>query len=86
MIVIFVDDKDIKRFYLSALKQEPSVLIEMLIKQIKLYNDKIEITFNSPIKKSPNDKDSSFLLRVVKEIEIYKEQLEVRKMRIDLYV
>jgi len=45
----------------TALNQEGLVLINYLVKEIILYNDKAEIIFNTPIKKSPNDKDSSFL-------------------------
>ena len=43
-------------------------------KEIKLYNDKLEIQLNNPIKKSPNnDLDSSFLFKtkLFKDIEIY---------------
>ena len=44
------------------LKQEGIALISYLVKEIKLYNDKAEIIFNSPLKKSPNS-DSYFLYR-----------------------
>ena len=46
--------EEIKEFYIDALKLEPKMLIDYTIKNIKLYEDKIEITFNSPLKISPN--------------------------------
>ena len=58
-----ISEEDIRKFYKEALKQEPLILIEALIKQIKLYNDKIEITFNTPIIKSPNDKGSFLMIK-----------------------
>ena len=55
---IKISEEDIRKFYLEALKQEPLLLIDTLIKQIKLFNDKIQITFNTPTLQSPNDKGS----------------------------
>ena len=54
-------EDEIKQFYKTALKQSGLALINYIIKEVKLYNDKAEIIFNTPIKKSPNNKDSSFL-------------------------
>lgn len=58
---IKLNEEQIRKYYLDALKEEPSILINYLIKEIKLYNDAVEITFNSPITKSPNNKGFSFL-------------------------
>lgn len=55
-------EEDVKAYYKTALKQEGIALISYLVKEIKLYNDKAEIIFNSPLKKSPNS-DSYFLYR-----------------------
>ena len=44
-----------RKFYADALKAEPKLLIDCLIKEIVLYDDKIEIYFNSPIKLSPDE-------------------------------
>lgn len=41
--------EDIKQYYLEALKLEPKMLIDYLIDQIIVYEDKIEIKFNSPL-------------------------------------
>jgi len=53
--------ENIEKFYTEALKKEPLQLINYLVKEIKLYNDKIEITFNIPTMKSPDNKGFSFL-------------------------
>lgn len=53
-----ITEEEIRKYYIEALKQEPLLLIEMLIKQIKLFNDKVEITFNSPTIKSPENQGS----------------------------
>ncbi len=56
-----VSKEEIEEYYLQALKLEPKLLINYLIKEIRLYDDKMEITFNSPIKISP-DKDQGFFI------------------------
>ena len=47
-------ESDIREFYEQML-HEPKTLITYLIKQVILYDDKIEIQFNSPIRISPDD-------------------------------
>ena len=70
-----VSREEIIKFYAEALKQEPMLLINYLIKEIKLFNDKVEINLNNPIKKSPDiDLGSSFLFKTYyfyKTFEIY---------------
>lgn len=56
-------EEDVIAYYKTALKQESVALISYLIKEIKLYNDKAEIIFNSPLNKSSNS-DSCFLFRM----------------------
>ena len=53
-------EQDIIKYFKTALKHEGVALISYLVKEIKLYNDKVEITFNSPLNKSPKS-DSCFL-------------------------
>ncbi|MGN1201224.1 MAG: recombinase family protein [Candidatus Caccovivens sp.] len=55
-----ISEEEIRKFYTDALKQEPMMLINYLIKQIKMFNERIEITFNSPTLRGPNT-DFSFL-------------------------
>ena len=57
---IIVPEQEIRRYYSQALEQEPAMLINYLIKEIKMFNDTMEITFNSPINKSPDSQGFSF--------------------------
>ena len=41
----------------TALRKSPKQLIDLLVKEIRLYNDKIEIDFHYTNKKSPDDED-----------------------------
>ncbi len=50
-----LSESDMKEFYIQALKLEPQMLINYLIKEIVLFDDKIEIHYNSPIRISPDD-------------------------------
>lgn len=53
--VIKLSEKDIRAFYETAFELEPLMLINYAIKQIKVYNDCIEIELNTPTPKSPDD-------------------------------
>lgn len=56
-----VTEKGMRAFYQEALKLEANLLINVLIKQITLYDDKMIITYNSPIKEGPDEsRDFSF--------------------------
>lgn len=52
---------DIKQFYSSALNENSKILINLLIEKIILFDDKVEIYFNNPIK-NPNGTHSGFIL------------------------
>ena len=41
-------------------------LVNYLVKEIKFYNDKVEITFNSPIIKGPDNQGPSFMSTIKK--------------------
>ncbi len=62
--VVILKESDIRDFYNQALALEPKLLINYLVKQITLFDDKIEIQFNAPIKVSPDSNESrrGFLL------------------------
>lgn len=45
-VAFTLSEDDIRRYYLSALKQEPQLLINCLVKEITLYDDKMIITFH----------------------------------------
>ena len=50
-----LSEKQIREFYSQALVLEPKLLINYLVKQVTLYDDRIEIQFNAPINISPDD-------------------------------
>lgn len=54
-LAVQLPESTVRKFYTDALKAEPKLLIDCLIKEIVLYDDKIEIYFNSPIKLSPDN-------------------------------
>lgn len=84
---IKISEEDIRKFYIKALKLEPLLLIDALIKQIKLYNDKVEITFNTPTFQSPNDKGSFLMLKnKMKKIIQNKPQPAFIDMSVEFYV
>lgn len=56
-------------------------------KSIKLYNDKIEITFNTPTLQSPNDKGSFLMLKnKMKKMIQNKSQPALIDMSVEFYV
>ena len=84
---IKVSEDDIRKFYLEALKLEPLLLIDALIKRIKLYNDKIEITFNTPTLQSPDNKGSFLTFKnKMKRIIQNKPQPTYIDMIVEFYV
>lgn len=84
---IKISEEEIRKFYIEALKLEPQLLIDALIKQIKLYNDKVEITFNTPTLQSPNDKGSFLILKnKMKKIIQNKPQPAFIDMSVEFYV
>jgi DNA invertase Pin-like site-specific DNA recombinase len=48
---------DIKRFIMKALKKDPRLMIKLLVKEIILYDDKVEVYYNCIDKKRPDDLD-----------------------------
>ena len=65
--VVKLSEKDIRQYYEQALRLEPQMLISYLIKEIILYDDKINIHFNSPLKTSPDESQGfSFYSKAIK--------------------
>lgn len=56
-----LSESDIRAFYTDALKAEPRILINLLVEEIILYDDKIKIYYKNPSKISP-DNDQGFLI------------------------
>ena len=74
---IKLEKSEIKKYYEDALKKESIILVNYLIKEIVLFNDKIEIKLNSPINKSP---DNQGFLIYIKNIEVYNPTLQQKNV------
>lgn len=61
-MTVQLSETQIKEFYTQALLLEPKLLINYLVKQIILFDDKIQIIYNSPIKQSPDNDNRGFFL------------------------
>ena len=84
-----VSKQAIKEFFIEALKLEPKILIDYVIKEIRVYEDKLEIIFNSPIKRSPDTNQGFFLFTFNSKLPQYiqnKEKPNMLKMEINCYV
>ena len=86
-----LSESDIRQYYEQALRLEMPMLINFLVKEIILYNDKIEIYFNSPIKTSPDDESRRGFLFYSDYGNMHykiqnKQELQNRKMIMKMYL
>lgn len=56
---VIVTEKQIRKFYAEALKLEPQMLVNYLIKEIVLFDNRADIIYNSPIKTTDSPDDES---------------------------
>ena len=54
-IAVKMSEKDIREFYGNAVDLIPQTLINYLVKEVILYDDKVIVKFNSPLRTSPDD-------------------------------
>ena len=59
-ISIKVSESEMREYFKTALELKPEMLVNYLIREIKIYNDKMEIQFNSPIYRSPDNQGFYF--------------------------
>lgn len=65
-IAVQLTEKDIRAFYESAIDLNPQAIINNLVQEIILYDDKVIIKFKSPIRTSPDDSQGfSFSRKIV---------------------
>ena len=55
-----LDREPLRKYYNDVLKKHAREIAAVLVKKITLYNDKMEILFTRPLKKSPEDNQGSF--------------------------
>ncbi len=76
--VVKLNENDIRAFYEQALRLEPKLLINFLIKEIVLYDDHIDIYFNSPIRTSPDDNNSQGFSFYSKTVLLHGERIGIK--------
>ena len=65
------------------------MLIDYVIKEIVVYEDTLEITFNSPIKRSPDTNQGFFVISFIKQLlkySQYTKAVNMIDMEIKVYV
>jgi len=50
-----VHESFIREYYEEALRLEVTMLVNMLVKEVVLYNDRIEVHFNTPLRNCPDE-------------------------------
>lgn len=63
---IIVNEEEIIEYYTEAVKLEPQMLINYLVKEIKVYDDEVKIIYNNPTAISPDESQGfSFYTKTV---------------------
>ena len=64
------------------------MLIDYLIKEIKAFDDKIEITFNTPLRTSPDNQGFSFLskLKQVKHLSVGRSAPKIINVKLEMCI
>ena len=66
--IVRISASDIRKYYKDALRYEARALINYLVKEIILYDDKMEIYFTKPTRNSPDEnRGFSFCLNTYTE-------------------
>ena len=66
-------EEEMRAYYERALKLEPQMLINALVKQITLYDDKMIITYNSPLSAGPDESRDFFFYRRTVEMSYVRQ-------------
>ena len=85
---IKIPESEIRQFYTQALRAEKRLLVNLLIQEIVLFDDKIEIYFNNPTTKSP-DESQGFLFYSGKSKMVIESQNKsplIIKITIEMYL
>ena len=78
---------DIKEYYERALRLEAQTMISYLIKEIRLFDDKIEIQYNSPISESPDNSQGFLIYREKRNMpeKAVLNQERITKLETEIY-
>lgn len=87
---ILLTEQEMREFYEQALKLQANLLLNVLVKKIILYDDKIEIIYNTPLNISPDTQCQGFCFYIGIDKMPYiiqnKPQPLYRDMMITMYV
>ena len=83
---VVLSEKEIREFYEQALRLEPQMLINYLVKEVVLFDDKIIIRFNNPLRTSPDDgqgfffynKNHSYTYTIPNKPTVYEIKMNVK--------
>ncbi len=67
-----ITETQIRNFYEQALMYEPQMLINYIVKEIVMYDDRIDIIYNSPIIESPDDENRQGFVFNMKSVRLDK--------------
>lgn len=67
-----ITETQIRTFYEQALKYEPQMLINYIVKEIVTYDNRIDIIYNSPIIESPDDENRQGFIFNMKSVRLDK--------------
>ncbi len=67
-----ITEAKIRTFYEQALRYEPQMLINYIVKEIVMYDDRIDIIYNSPLTFSPDYENSRGFIFYMKNIKLDK--------------
>ena len=82
-----MSEKDIREFYENAVDLIPQTLINYLVKEVILYDDKVIVKFNSPLRTSPDDSQGFSLCDKETVIPVYiQNSLETKLKTIRLRI
>ena len=71
---IKLSKSDILKFITKAIKKEPTQMIRLLIKRIVLFDDKMEIYYNTSDRNRPDEEDTHQAFSFYKEIFSYESK------------
>ena len=79
-------EKDIRKFYSEALRLEPRMLITCLVKEVILYDDRMEIHYNTPLRTAANENSNASFSSSDGVLNENKKESDGNRIRIDMFV
>ena len=71
---IKLSKEEISKFLMKAIKKEPAQIIRLLVKRIVLFDDKIEIYYNTTDRIRPGEEDTHQAFSFYKEVFTYENK------------